>query len=362
MAKNLETLDYKGYLLLLALGGLLPFSAFNMLALAILSIRLGIIHFNASTRLNAKYISAYFILCAFFLVMTYHLILNEFRPVWIARYFLLSIAIYFIISNPIQISVRSINLISAIVALYIIADIYQLISKQALFLNGQYRTYGLSLGRIVFSNFVITICFLLILLYEEKNTLSRIQLIYINILKLLCFVHVYLSGSRSFLLAILCLAFLRRWIVSRHISKVLIIASMILIFLVLQHTNERFATIFDTSFGSNYSRLLFVEHGLSLWDKNFYFGSGPGKSIDYLSTVIDEDMPALHFDILLIASELGLFGIGVFFFLLYQMKNSKNIIIPTCLFLLSLQNSIYYTSYILFIILAIEGLNVRKNV
>lgn len=363
MARNLEILDYRGYLLLLALGGLVPFGAFNMLALAILSMRLGVVHFNSSIKLDTKWLSFYFIFCSFFLVVIYHLMLGDFRFVWVVRYILFLLSIYFIVRNPIKVSVCNLNFVLIIILLYIFFDIYQLVSRQALFLNGQYRTYGMSLGRIVFSCFMMLICFVLILLYEKnKKLITRSQFIYINILKSLCFIHIYLSGSRSFLLAILCLAFLRRWSLSRNVSKFMILVSVVLVFFLLQEMNARFATIFDTSFGSNYTRLLFLENGFDLWKEYIFFGAGPGRSIDYLSSVMNENMPALHFDVLLIASELGLLGLGIFCFIFFFLKASRSLIVISCFLLLSLQNSLYYTSYILFIILTVEGVNVREHV
>ncbi|CAH6890031.1 conserved membrane hypothetical protein [Vibrio chagasii] len=363
MLINSRRLDYRGYLFLLALGGLLPFSAFNMVVLLILLIRVSM---SLSSKHAVKFDNKFFILFFSFsiivLVFTYHIIVGEFRYVWIFRYSFLLLSIYIIITQRVVFYVNNLSLVAVVTSLYLFSDIYQLGTGSALFLNGQNRTYGLSLERIVFSNFVIVFCFLLILLYESENKINSIRkYFFTNGLKLLCFVHVFLSGSRSFILVLLLLSFFKRWRTSSIVVRAFIIVSMILTFIILQNVNQRFATIFDTSFGSNYSRLMFINHGVDLWKDNFYFGAGPGRSIDYLNSIVSENMPAMHFDTLLVLSELGMLGGIVFLSQFYLLRNGKNLVMMAVLFFLTLQNSLYYTAYILVIIIAIESLRYEKN-
>ncbi|HFS7101560.1 Lipid A core - O-antigen ligase and related enzymes [Klebsiella pneumoniae] len=355
---NSKSLNYKPWLLLLSLGGFLPFSEYNAILISIVAMRF-IIPIFTPNQFDIKSIIGTFTLASIIALLVYHVLFSNYRLIWIIRYSFLALSLYMIAQCRIRISVKDTNLIALVVFAYVISDIIQLYTGTTLFLNNTNRTYGLTFQRIVFSDFIITLCILLIIIFETTSTVKNKY--FIIILKLMCLAHVYMTGSRSFILILLFLIFYKPWVTSKFSVKLLSVIILISSLIILGIVNQRFSTSFDTSFGSNYSRMEFLNLGITLWKSYFYFGAGPGESINFLIANVTESQPAMHFDILLILSELGLIGVLLLSLLFIQLKNSKNIIILSALIFLSLQNSIYYTPYLIFIILAVESINIDKN-
>lgn len=356
---KLKVLECDIYLLLLSLGGFSPFGVYNIIISIIILLRCLMTTYSLNF-LSKQELFYFFLLLLINIVFIYHMFYPEhIRYVWIVRYSVIFVFLYIIVACNIRISVKNLNYISLIIFIYIASDIYQLLFDSALFLNGQYRTYGFSFSRIVLSDFVILFVFLLIMIYESDNEIDFKTRIYIYVLKFFCITHIYLSGSRSFIIVILLLCFYKIWVQSHWIRKTFLIGFFAFGFIILQMINERFSMMFDTSFGSNLSRMHFINLGYELWQNNFYFGSGPGYSIDFLSSLVIEDKAAMHFDLLLILSEIGFFGFVVFVILFVKVRNVFNVIMLIMLFLISLQNSLYYTAYFMLIILAIHSLNFK---
>jgi hypothetical protein len=279
--------------------------------------------------------------------------------VWLVRYLCLFFILPIFFDN-FRRYFPSVLAVELVVILYFVANVFLITTNAGMFLNGVNRFFGFTDHMIVLSGVVNIICLGYLLLFMHRQDLRMYRRGILLLLPLVSF-NIVATASRSIAMAaglLFIISALATYTKYRlRVIITLSLGSIILPFIVVvlfPSFVDRFFELADLSGGSSLARSNFLNAGLEIFLKNIFFGAGAGTTPHLLETYVPwEEMPAMHFDLLLVLAELGLLGLVLTIGLMWRIRALH--ILPVCfLFLLSLQNMIYYAPYLVFILIQLS--------
>lgn len=295
------------------------------------------------------------ILIFMFIWMLLHSQEGKLDVIWFIRYFSV-IVLLTLFRNDIARLTPSFYAVVFVIVAQFLGNIYFIATQQGLFLNGANRYFGLTDRMIVLSGLINFVCAVYILtIYREEKGRSSL---FLYLPMLLALFNVTVTSSRSTLIATV-LFILFFFNISMKIGRLLGLSVLLAIFIGLAvvlapDTMARFATIADFSEGSNFSRIQFIIAGLNMFLEHPFAGVGPGVSHRLLEQYIPwEESPSMHFDLLLVAAELGIFGLLSLVWSMSKLRLLRPILIVVIL-MLSTQNMFYYAPYFMIILAALS--------
>jgi O-antigen ligase len=238
-----------------------------------------------------------------------------------------------------------------------LGNIYFIATQQGLFLNGANRYFGLTDRMIVLSGLINFLCVVYAFtIYRETRPNGGKLALYFPVL--LALFNVTMTSSRSTLIAtVLFIVFFYNisFGFKRLLAVIVLLGGFITAAVFLAPDSmARFATIADFSEGSNFSRVQFSIAGLNMFLEHPFMGVGPGVSHRLLEQYIPwEESPSMHFDLLLVAAELGMFGLLSVLWCMSKLRLLRPILIVVVL-MLSTQNMFYYAPYFVVILAAMS--------
>jgi len=275
--------------------------------------------------------------------------------IWFIRYFSV-IVLLTLFRSEISRLMPSYAAVVFVIITQFLGNVYYIVTQQGLFLNGANRYFGLTDRMIVLSGLINLVCVIYGLTIYRERKFNNSLVLYIPML--LALFNVTVTSSRSTLIAtVLFILFFFNISLSigRLLALLLLLAGFIGLAVVLAPDSmARFATIADFSEGSNFSRIQFIIAGLNMFLEHPFTGVGPGISHRLLEQYVPwEESPSMHFDLLLIAAELGIFGLLSFVWCLSKLRLLKPVLIVVLL-MLSTQNMFYYAPYYMIILAALS--------
>jgi O-antigen ligase len=340
--------------------GFLNFGIFNALFAIVIAVLLTI-KLGQKARASAlHYLLVLFLYTVFCMLSIYHIFGDNFRHVWLLRYFL-------ILHILILMSIATVNVYSAnrfdltvsmfILFMYIISDIFQIFTNSGLYLNSTHRYYGFTAERIVLSNFVA----IFIILMMKFGGFSQKYYWQTFFVYLMCLTHIILTGSRSFLvLAILMFIFQNTKL--RLKSLLYLIPFLGIVVMSLFFMFPRFRNLLNFETGSGLSRLNFINQGVEMFRDAPIFGVGYGKSIDKLTQSMPwEQSPAMHQDLLQIFAEGGITLGLLYLLLIFKVGVGRNLMLLLSIVILSTQNLMYYTFFCLMFFAYLRNYRLRQH-